>query len=61
MPEQIETLLPGLIATLSEHIDNLEAALRSKDPVLLGKAGHTIKGALFNLGLEECADIACSV
>ena len=60
-PEQVEELLPPLITALSEHIDNLETALGSNDPLLLGRAAHTIKGALLNLGLQECADIACSV
>ena len=61
LPEQADDLLPELIKTLSGHIDNLEAALQGNDPALLGKAAHTIKGALLNLGLQECADIACSV
>lgn len=60
-PEQIETMLPGLIKTLAEHIDNLETALEMGDLEQLGKAGHTIKGALLNLGLEECADIAYAI
>ncbi len=61
MPEQVEELLPGLINTLSEHIQSLETALKSGDLELLGKAAHTIKGALLNLGLHECADIAYRV
>lgn len=60
-PEQIETMLPGLITTLADHIDNLEVALEQGNLEQLGKAGHTIKGALLNLGLEECADIAYSI
>ena len=60
-PEQADNLLPELLAALSGHIDNLETALQGNDPALLGKAAHTIKGALLNLGLQECADIACSV
>lgn len=60
-PEQIDTMLPDLIATLADHIDRLEEVLEDGDPELLGKAGHTIKGALLNLGLEECADIALTI
>jgi HPt (histidine-containing phosphotransfer) domain-containing protein len=60
-PEQIENMLPGLITTLADHIDNLEVALEQGDLEQLGKAGHTIKGALLNLGIEECADIAYSI
>lgn len=59
--EQIDTMLPDLIATLADHIDRLEEVLQYGDPELLGKAGHTIKGALLNLGLEECADIALTI
>lgn len=60
-PEQIETMLPDLITSLADHIGNLELALEQGDLEQLGKAGHTIKGALLNLGLEECADIAYSI
>lgn len=60
-PEQIASMLPNLIETLADHIDNLEAELEQQDLERLGKAGHTIKGALLNLGLQECADIAYDI
>jgi len=59
--EQIRSMLPDLIDTLSDHLDTLEAELKQGDLERLGKAGHTIKGALLNLGLKECADIAYSI
>lgn len=60
-PEQIDTMLPELIGTLVDHIANLESVLEIGEPEQLGKAGHTIKGALLNLGLIECAEIAHSI
>jgi HPt (histidine-containing phosphotransfer) domain-containing protein len=59
--DQIDSMILGLISTLSEHIDNLEKVLEQGDLEQLGKAGHTIKGALLNLGLNECADIAYDI
>lgn len=57
-PEQIDALIPDFLNTLAEHFFNLEAALHRGDDRQLGKAGHTIKGALLNLGLHDCAEIA---
>ena len=59
--EQIDSMISGLISTLSGHIDNLEEVLEEGDLEQLGKAGHTIKGALLNLGLNECAEIAYNI
>jgi len=56
--EQIESMLPGFIETLATHLQNLENRLAENDPVKIGKAAHTFKGALLNLGMEECAQIA---
>lgn len=56
--EQIEAMMPSFISTLREHMSSLEDALADNDPLLLAKAGHTIKGACLNLGLEDCAQIA---
>ncbi len=56
--EQIESMMPSFISTLGEHMETLEKALKNNDLIQLGKAGHTIKGAFLNLGLEECAEIA---
>lgn len=51
-------MLPSFISTLAGHMEKLGDAVNGKDPLLVGKAGHTLKGALLNLGLLECADIA---
>lgn len=56
--EQIDMMLPSFISTLASHMHNLENAVEGKDPQQVGKAGHTLKGALLNLGLADCADIA---
>jgi len=58
---QIETLLPGLLHALAQHMENMQKALSSGDLEQLGKAGHTMKGALLNLGLKECAEIAYEI
>lgn len=59
--EQIDLMLPSFITTLGSHLQNLESALIEDDLVLLGRMGHTIKGAFLNLGLEECAAIALKI
>jgi len=60
-PEQIDSMLPELIGTLVDHIKKLETVVEIGEPEQLGKAGHTIKGALLNLGLTDCAEIAHSI
>jgi len=56
--EQIESMLPGFVTTLATHLQNLETALAENNLVTIGKTAHTIKGALLNLGLDECAKTA---
>lgn len=56
--DQVQEMLPSFITTLATHMDNLERSLGAGDPVVIGKAGHTIKGALLNLGLAEYAELA---
>ena len=56
--EQIESMLPGFVVTLITHMQNLEDALFVNNPETIGRAAHTLKGALLNLGMEECAKIA---
>ena len=56
--DKITAILPGFLTTLKSHMDNLEKKLAQGEPVELGIAGHTIKGALLNLGLFELADTA---
>jgi histidine phosphotransfer protein HptB len=59
--EQVDALLPSFIDTLGKHLRALEEALGRQDPLLLGKAAHTIKGAFMNLGMGECARIALNI
>ena len=56
--EQIESMLPGFISTLATHLQKLESAVDGNNPFEIGRAAHTLKGALLNLGLEECAKTA---
>lgn len=56
--EQIEEMLPEFVKTLASHMDNLEQALSANDPAQLGRSAHTMKGALLNLGLEDCVMLA---
>jgi HPt (histidine-containing phosphotransfer) domain-containing protein len=61
-PEQIEMMLPSFIETLAMHMKNLENALLAENRLIaLGKTGHTLKGALLNLGMEECAQLAFQI
>lgn len=59
--EQIDSMLPAFITTLHSHLVTLEKAIEKKDLERIGKAAHTIKGALLNLGLEQSAEIAYSI
>lgn len=56
--EQIDAMLPDFKKTLSSHLRQLHEAQSSGSLQQLEKAAHTIKGALWNLGLTECAEIA---
>lgn len=59
--EQVKEMLPSFISTLSGHMANLEKAFESGDLMVIGKSGHTIKGAFLNLGLHDCAEIALQI
>lgn len=59
--DKINSILPGFLTTLERHLENLEDKLSDGDPGSLGVAGHTIKGALLNLGLFELADTAYTI
>jgi histidine phosphotransfer protein HptB len=59
--EQVSAMLPSFISTLSGHMINLEKACAGGNLEVLGKCGHTIKGAFLNLGLTDCAEIAMQI
>ena len=56
--EKIETVLPRFLESLQALIFNLERAAETDSRETLSRVGHTIKGALLNLGLKELAAIA---
>lgn len=56
--DQIDSMMPSFLATLARHMDALDNAMSERNPAQVGKAAHTIKGALLNLGLLDCAELA---
>jgi histidine phosphotransfer protein HptB len=56
--DTVDGMLPAFLATLQNHMRNLEDALGDNDPKNLGRLGHALKGALLNFGLDDMADIA---
>lgn len=58
---QVVEMLPNFVTTLASHMENIENALSANDLILLGKAGHTMKGALLNLGLHDCSGLALEI
>ena len=55
--DQIEQMLPSFFDTLRGHMAAVERAI-DENTGQLARTAHTLKGALFNLGLEAEADIA---
>ncbi len=58
---QVTVMLPDFIDTLAKHMNVLDRDLLEGDLKALGKSGHTMKGALMNLGLHDCAALALQV
>jgi len=58
---QLESMMPTFIQTLGEHLDELETAVSGGDLAHIGRAAHTLKGALLNLGLGSSADTALTM
>ncbi len=56
--EKIESVLPRFLDMLSVHMDKLENIIETGSIEALEKAGHTLKGALLNLGLHDLAQDA---
>ena len=59
--EKIQEVLPRFLDTLLIHLGALSTPLEQENLADLGKAGHTLKGALLNLGLTDLADIAYTI
>jgi len=51
-------MLPTFIKTLQSHMHDLEKSLDDSEGQAIAKAGHKLKGALLNLGLEDSATLA---
>jgi HPt (histidine-containing phosphotransfer) domain-containing protein len=56
--EEVESMLPTFLTTLQSHIHDLENSLDVSETIAIAKAGHKLKGALLNLGLDDSAAIA---
>ncbi len=59
--DKIENVLPRFIASLQTLMDNLERVFQSEESDSLSRAGHALKGALLNLGLNELAEKAFTI
>lgn len=59
--EKIEAVLPRFVDTVRKLMSDLnELAVTDKNDAL-SRAGHAMKGALLNLGLQELAEKAYSI
>lgn len=59
--EQIDEVLPLFVETIQSHMKELEECLQDSDFVAMKKVGHTMKGALLNLGVNDLADLASQI
>ncbi len=59
--DKVAAMLPTFLSVLQNHIWDMERVLEQKDVRAIGKVGHTLKGALMNLGLDDFAAIAQSI
>ncbi len=59
--QQSDEMLPNFLRTLTSHVLELQTIHNQGDLLKLGKASHTVKGALLNLGLMELADKAYTI
>ena len=59
--EKVALMLPTFLEVLKNHLNDLESVLDDGEPMAIGRVGHTLKGALLNLGLAEIAEIAASI
>jgi len=59
--EKIDSVLPGFLATLQQYMSNLEETAARETDEAVSRAGHAVKGALLNLGLNDLADKAFTI
>ncbi len=53
---QVAEVMPRFVATLFQHMRNLEILQQQGDPVALARESHAVRGALLNLGLLDLAE-----
>lgn len=56
--DQVASMLPTFLQTLQSHMRDLENSLEVSGTMGIAKAGHKLKGALLNLGLDDSAAVA---
>lgn len=59
--EKVADMLPSFLDVLQNHMINMEKTVEDGDIQTIGRAGHTLKGALMNLGLDDFAEIAQTI
>ncbi len=59
--EKVADMLPTFLDVLQNHIINMEKTVKEGDIHTIGRVGHTLKGALMNLGLDDFAEIAKTI
>lgn len=59
--QQLDELLPVFIDTIHKNVNDLVGIAENNNTTMIMKMGHTIKGALLNLGLDDLAELAKSV
>lgn len=59
--DKIKKVLPQFFANLKSLMNDLEKYSNSENKEALSRTGHTMKGALLNLGLLQLADIAFAI
>lgn len=59
--EKIESVLPRFLESLQGLIHNLDNIARTETDEAVSRAGHAVKGALLNLGLNDLAEKALAI
>ncbi|HID69760.1 MAG TPA: Hpt domain-containing protein [Desulfobacterales bacterium] len=59
--EKVADMLPTFLNVLQNHMIKMEKTVAEGDIQSIGNVGHTLKGALMNLGLDDFAEIAQTI
>ncbi|MDH3349617.1 MAG: Hpt domain-containing protein [Desulfobulbaceae bacterium] len=54
--KKMDEVLPRFLKLLADHLEKFEQISTKQDLLALCRAGHSLKGALLNMGLEELAE-----